>query len=423
MVRDGLRRAGALRVGTAPRAGWRARLSLALLFLLPVATALAGNGPPTALAPLPHVEGARLAPVAYAALPGWQEDKAGEAFRTFLASCAALAAPPPERGPTSNPALLPSLRQACASARALGTRMPSDAVARLFFEANFRPYRIVPDANPPGFLTGYYEVEVEGSRVPTADFTVPVYARPKDLIPTAPPAESNRGGALRKAGDRLVPYHDRAAIEDGALKDQGLEICYLRHPVDLFFMQIQGSGRIRLTDGGVLRLNYDGHNGYPYLPVGRLLIQRGLVPRNEMSMERIRAYIESEPTAGRALMRENRSYVFFKAVDLPADAGALGAEGVPLTPLRSIAVDRARHGYGTPFFISADLPLGGPAPAPFRHLMIAQDTGSAIVGPARADLFFGAGVEAGRIAGAIRHPGDFFLLAPRRVPAAAGAAK
>lgn len=420
MARDGRRRGRTPTGSCAPRAFLCAGLVPALLLLAPSTPALAKT-PPVPLSPPPRVEAAQLEPLPYAALPGWQQDQAGAAFRTFLASCAALKAPPPERGPTSNPALLPGLRHACLAAAALGTRTPSDAVARLFFEANFRPYRIVPDANPPGFLTGYYEVEVEGSRVPTADFTVPVYARPKDLIPTAPPAESNRGGVLRREGDRLVPYYDRAAIEDGALRDQGLEICYLRHPVDLFFMQIQGSGRIRLTDGGVLRLNYDGHNGYPYLPVGRLLIQRGLVPRNEMSMERIRAYIEADPAAGRALMRENRSFVFFKAVDLPAEAGALGAEGVPLTPLRSIAVDRARHGYGTPFFIAADLPLGGPAPAPFRHLMIAQDTGSAIVGPARADLFFGAGVEAGRIAGGIRHPGEFFLLAPRQAPPAAGA--
>lgn len=423
MARDERRRAGALKVGSALGAPRSALLAAALLLLASVAPSMAGHGPPAPLARAPEVAGAHLDPVAYWHLPGWRQDAAGEAFRAFLASCGALAAPPSERGPTSNPALLPGLRHACAAALALGTPQPSDEVARLFFEANFRAYRIVPEANPPGFLTGYYEVEVEGSRMPTAEFTVPVYARPKDLIPTAPPSESNRGGALRKEGDRLVPYHDRAAIEDGALKDQGLEICYLRHPVDLFFMQIQGSGRIRLTDGGVLRLNYDGHNGYPYLPVGRLLIQRGLVPRNEMSMERIRAYIEADPAAGRALMRENRSFVFFKAVDLPAEAGALGAEGVPLTPLRSIAVDRARHGYGTPFFISAELPLGGPAPAPFRHLMIAQDTGSAIVGPARADLFFGAGAEAGRIAGGIRHAGDFFLLAPRQVPASAGASR
>lgn len=420
MARDGVRRPKGRKAGSPPQAGWHARVTLALLCLL-AAPAHAADGPAPALAPPPEVTGARLVPAAYGDLPGWQQDQAGDAFRTFLASCAALRAPPPERGPTSNPALRPGLKRACAAARALGTRTPSDAVARLFFAANFRPYRIVPDANPPGFLTGYYEVEVEGSRVPTADFTVPVYARPKDLIPTAPPAESNRGGALRKTAEGLVPYYDRAAIEDGALKDQGLEICYLRHPVDLFFMQIQGSGRIRLTDGGVLRLNYDGHNGYPYLPVGRLLIQRGLVPRDEMSMERIRAYIEADPAAGRALMRENRSFVFFKAVNLPSDAGALGAEGVPLTPLRSIAVDRARHGYGTPFFISAPLPLGGPAPAPFQRLMIAQDTGSAIVGPARADLYFGAGAQAGRIAGAIRHPGDFFLLAPRWTEASAGA--
>ncbi|OYW99300.1 MAG: transglycosylase, partial [Rhizobiales bacterium 32-66-8] len=354
---------------------------------------------------------------------GWAEDPAAAAFGPFLASCGALAQTPAEVGPTSNATLVPGLRQACRAAqavtRALDGRPPSDPVARLFFAANFRAYRIVPQTQPPGFLTGYYEVEVDGSPVKTEAFPVPVYARPPDLIPTAPPSDSNRGGAQRRVGDALVPYHDRAAIEDGALAGQGLEIVYLAHPVDLFFMQIQGSGRIRLTDGRVLRLNYDGHNGYPYLPVGRLLIQRGLVPRAEMSMDRIRAFIEGDPAAGRALMRENRSFVFFKAVDLPADAGPLGAQGVPLTTDRSIAIDRHIHAYGTPFFLAADLPLNGAgAPdVPLRRLMIAQDTGSAIVGPARADLYFGAGPVAGSISGGIRHPGTFTLLVPRFSPA------
>ncbi|MEP9379656.1 MltA domain-containing protein [Aquabacter sp. CN5-332] len=337
-----------------------------------------------------------------------------EAFQTFLASCGALAKPPAEIGPTSNPALLPGLRHACTAARALGTPTPSAAIARLFFEANFQPWRIAPAQNPPGFLTGYYEPEVDGSPVRTDTFTVPVYGRPDDLIPTSPPKDSNRGGAQRKQWGTLVPYYDRGEIEDGALRGRGLEIAWLQHPVDLFFMQIQGSARIRLPDGHVLRLNYDGHNGYPYTPVGRLLIQRGLVPRDEMSMDRIRRFIEQDPEAGRALMRENRSFVFFKAVPLEGDAGALGAEGVPLTAGRSIAVDRAIHTYGAPIFIAADLPLDtADALAPFRQLMIAQDTGSAIVGPARADLFFGAGDGPGAVAGRIRHPGAFTLLVPR----------
>lgn len=386
---------------------------LILLLLAPLAPACAAAPLPVLSSP-PALAGAALEPASFDDLPGWRKDDQAAAFKTFLASCRALVTPPRETGPTSNPALMPGLRQACAAAWALRTDAPADIIARLFFEANFRAYRIVPAQNPPGFLTGYYEPEVDGSPVRTDTYPVPVYARPPDLIPTNPAKDGNRGGAQRREGRALVPYYDRAEIEDGALIDKGLEIAWLEHPVDLFFMQIQGSARIRLTDGRVLRLNYDGHNGYPYTPVGRLLIQSGLVPRDEMSMDRIRRFIEDNPEAGRDLMRKNRSYVFFKAVPLSGEDGALGAQGVPLTDSRSIAVDRAIHSYGAPFFIAADLPLqGADSLTSFHRLMIAQDTGSAIVGPARADLFFGSGTAAGAVAGRIRHPGAFFLLVPR----------
>lgn len=385
----------------------------ALALLLALSPARAGEAVRLAPVAAPQIAGARLEPVPYAGLPGWRED-AGAAFTVFLKSCGALERRPAELGPVSNPQLRPGLLAACRNARALGTAHPDATVARLFFEANFRALRIVPDANPPGFLTGYYEPEVDGSPIRTDRFTVPIYGRPSDLVTERPASDGNRGRVMRREGDTLVPYHDRAAIEDGALAGRGLEVAWIEHPVDLFFMQIQGSARIRLSDGRVLRLNYDGHNGYSYTPVGRILIERGIVPREEMSMARIRRFIEADPQAGRDLMRMNRSFVFFKAVPLAGDDGALGAEGVPLTPGRSIAVDRHLHTYGLPFFITARLPLSGPEPIDsFSRLMIAQDTGSAILGPARADLFFGAGEAAGSVAGRIRHPGSFVLLAPR----------
>ncbi|OYX88567.1 MAG: transglycosylase [Azorhizobium sp. 32-67-21] len=390
----------------------------AALLVLLVAAVPAAAGDPVRALPAPQIAGAMLEPVAYDAIPGWRADDARAAFTVFLNSCGALEQRPAETGPVSTPQLRAGLEAACRNARALGPVVPDVTVARLFFEANFRPFRIVPERNPPGFLTGYYEPEVEGSATRTAEFGVPVYARPDDLIASRPASDGNRGAVMRREGDALVPYHDRAGIEDGALAGRGLEVAWIAHPVDLFFMQIQGSARIRLTDGRVLRLNYDGHNGYPYTPVGRILIERGLVPREEMSMARIREFIEADPQAGRDLMRQNRSFVFFKAVPLSGDEGALGAEGVPLTAGRSIAVDRHLHTYGSPIFIDARLPLGGPAPQDaFRRLMIAQDTGSAIVGPARADLFFGAGDSAAMVAGRIRHPGAFVLLAPRFAPA------
>jgi membrane-bound lytic murein transglycosylase A len=234
----------------------------------------------------------------------------------------------------------------------------------------------------------------------------------------------NSGRSMRKLDDgSLVPYYDRAQIEDGALDGRRLEICWLRDGFDLLNIQIQGSGRVRLEDGTMLRLNYDSHNGHPYTPVGRILIERQLVPRDEMSMGRIRDWMQTNPAEANELRRQNKSFVFFRIVGLSDDREATGAQGVPLTPTRSIAVDKGLHVYGTPFFIEADLPIrSARAETRFQRLMIAQDTGSAIVGPARADVYYGAGDEAGRIAGRFRHPGRFALLIPREIdPVVAGA--
>ena len=361
----------------------------------------------------PEIAGARLMPVSFPELTGWREDDHAAAFRVFRASCEALRQPSSDSGASSADTLREGLLRACAAADSLAIGEPSNAVARLFFELNFRPYRVVPERHPDAFFTGYYEPEVEGSLVPGDGFDIPIYARPSDLVMRVGVA-ANGGGAVRMENGREVPYYDRAEIEDGALKGRGLEIAYLKDPVDLFFMQIQGSARVRLRDGRVLRLNYDGYNGRSYTPVGKLLIERGLVPRDEMSMDRIRAFMEQNPEAGRELQRENHSFVFFKALPLTDNDGAMGAQGVPLTSERSLAVDRKLYTYGSPVFVEAVLPLSAPRRAdPFQRLMIAQDTGSAIVGPGRADLFFGTGANAGSVAGRIRHRGRFTLLVPR----------
>src|SRR5205085_8580857 len=213
-------------------------------------------------------------------------------------------------------------------------------------------------------------------------------------------------------------------IEDGARPTRKLEICYLKDANELLFAQIQGSARVRLTDGTLLRVNYDAHNGQPYTPVGRILIERGIIPREEMSMERIRKWMAENPEGGKELRRQNKSFVFFRTVGLPEHEEARGAQGVPLTATRSIAVDKALHVYGTPFFIAAELPIDSEASVTkFRRLMIAQDTGSAIVGPARADIYFGSGEEAGRIAGRVKNPARFVMLMPRALdPLEAGKA-
>jgi membrane-bound lytic murein transglycosylase A len=357
----------------------------------------------------------RFEPVAFDAVDGWGTDDHAAAFATFLASCRPIVGSAKVSRDTRP--VYPALVEICRKARAAGT-LTAEA-ARKFFEENFRAVRVSKIDEPNGFLTGYYEPVVEGSRVQTDDFKVPLYGRPRDLVHMGRKrkAESfpNTGRVVRRlARGKYVPYFDRAAIEDGALATRNLEICYLKDANDLLFIQIQGSARVRLTDGTLLRVNYDAHNGYPYTPVGRILIERNIIAREDMSMDRIRKWMAENPEGGKELRRQNRSYVFFRNTGLPENEEARGAQGVPLTASRSIAVDRVLHVYGTPFFIEAELPIAAETSnTKFRRLMVAQDTGSAIVGPARADIYFGAGEEAGRVAGRIKNPARFVMLMPR----------
>ena len=325
-----------------------------------------------------------------------------------------------DRGAAQAPAeakpLGTSLREPCRAARA--AEISDAAQARAFFERHFVPLRISKIGESDGFVTGYYEPVIDGSRTPSDVYNVPVYKRPSNLfvrgVKQSASGLPNKGQVFRKIGRRkLVPYYDRAEIEDGAIAGRGLEICWLKSQTDLLFTQIQGSARVKLEDGSTVRINYDAHNGYPYTPVGRILIDRGIVPKEQMSMQKIRQWMSENPDGAKELRRQNRSYVFFREVNLSDKDEAVGAQGVPLMPGRSIAVDKALHVYGTPFFIEGALPIESEQSAtPFRRLMVAQDTGSAIVGPARADLYFGAGAEAGQVSGRLRHPARFVLLLP-----------
>jgi len=364
-------------------------------------------------------------PVEWADVDGWPSDDHAAAFSTFLASCRILTTTKQRPARDVSP-VADALKDVCT--RALAAIPLDDDGAKKFFEDNFRPIRIDKIGDAQGFLTGYYEPIIEGSRVPTGDFTAPLYRRPPNLVVSgrrklgdAFPSKGVKVG--RRVGRRkIVPYYDRGEIEDGALDGWHVEICWLHDPVDVLFAQIQGSARVRLEDGTILRVNYDSHNGWPYTPIGRVLIDRNLIPKDEMSMQSIRAWMQANPDAAKNVRRQNKSYVFFRITDLATEDEAIGAGGAPLVPGRSIAVDHALHVYGTPFFISADLPIandkGG---TKFRRLMIAQDTGSAIVGPARADIYFGAGDEAARMAGRIKNAGDFYMLLPRQLdPVGAG---
>jgi membrane-bound lytic murein transglycosylase A len=370
-----------------------------------------------------EISGGQYAPVAWSDIAGWSDDDHLAAYKAFRASCAPVVA---QRKPPADPkALGISLREPCRAAIAAG--ISDGPKARAFFEEQFLPLRISRLGEAEGFVTGYYEPVIDGSRTQTEVYTVPVYRRPSNLFVRGIRQEAvglpNKGQVFRKIGRRkLVPYYDRAEIEDGAIAGRGLEICWLKNQTDLLFTQIQGSARVRLEDGSSIRINYDAHNGYPYTPVGRILIERNIIPKEQMSMLRIREWMDQNPDGANELRRQNRSYVFFRQVQIAEKDEAVGAQGVSLTPGRSIAVDKSLHVYGTPFFIEGVLPIESElSKTPFHRLMVAQDTGSAITGPARADIFFGAGVDAGRVAGRLKNSARFVILVPKSLdPAGRG---
>ncbi len=337
-----------------------------------------------------------LTPLSFEDLAGFRQDDHLEAFRVLARSCAAIVdkTPPLRDGVAASAAL-----KAIANA-ALRQEVRDTAQARRFFERHFRPCRLSARAGvrDAGFLTGYYEPFVEGSPLRTRNFTAPLRARPDNF-------------------DALAPYPDRAAIEAGAIERHAPAIVWLRDWVEVFLAQVQGSARVRCADGSLLRLAYAGRNGHPYSSIGRILIDTGEIAEADMSLatlkQWIRAHGQKPGDAGALLMHRNKSYVFFSLHEECEPAlGPMGGQGISLTALRSIAVDRAIWTYGLPFWIAADLPWRGSSPSPFRRLMIAQDTGSAITGPARADFFFGSGDDAGARAGDIRHAGDVVVLLP-----------
>jgi membrane-bound lytic murein transglycosylase A len=370
-----------------------------------------------------EISGSQYAPVAWANIAGWSEDDHLQAYKAFRTSCKPISA---QQTPSSDPkALGTSLRDPCRAARAAD--ISDGAKARAFFEQHFLPLRISRLGEDAGFVTGYYEPVIDGSRTQTDVYNVPVYRRPSNLFVRGFKQDAaglpNKGQVFRKIGRRkLVPYYDRAEIEDGAIAGRGLEICWLKNQTDLVFAQIQGSARVHLEDDSTIRINYDAHNGYPYTAVGRVLIDRGIIPKEQMSMQKIREWMDQNPDGAKELRRQNRSYVFFREVQLSDKDEAVGAQGVPLTPGRSIAVDKALHVYGTPFFIEGELPIESEqSKTPFRRLMVAQDTGSAITGPARADIYYGAGAQAGRVSGRFRHNMRFVILVPKSLdPVARG---
>jgi membrane-bound lytic murein transglycosylase A len=349
--------------------------------------------------------------VSFSDLPGWREDDHVAAFAAFRRSAEQVLVKPYRSGSLGID--FDALAPVFEAARSAG---PLDReAARGFFEEWFRPSRI--GAAESGFVTGFYEPEIAGSAVPDASFRVPFLRKPDDLVAvdeTNRPAGLPADFAFARAGpDGLTEYYDRSQIEDGALDGRGLEIAYVEDPVDAFFAHVQGAARLLMRDGSVRRITYAAKSGHPFTGAGRVLIDLGEIPQERISMQAIRDWLARNPRRVSDVLWKNRSYIFFR--EAPVDDPALGpvaAAKVPLTAGRSMAVDRLLHTFGTPFFVHAPslLAFGG---TPFRRLMIAQDTGTAIVGPARGDLFAGSGPAAGDIAGFIRHAADFYALVPK----------
>lgn len=400
--------------------GWwrrkrRDAVSIAIIGLLIAMSAEARTGFPDWLGPLP--EGTAAYSVPFSRIPGWVSDDHRTAFKAFLVTCGPIAkSETAQREARPSP---PALKAACRAALDIEASASLDAtVSRLFFEKNFLAFDIRPSGGA-GFLTGYFEPEVSASREQSADFPMPVLARPDDLVTFAQNVPRPQGidpslAAARRLRQGFEPYPDRASIWAGKLGSRARPIAWLRDETELFIIQVQGSARLLFADGARARLTYAGRNGHPYTSIGRILVENGDIPLTEMSLERLTGWLRAEPQRGRALMERNLSYIFFalEPMDDPK-RGPVGGAGVPLTTGRSLAVDRSIWPYGLPIWISTSPLTPEGARAPLDRLMIAQDTGSAIVGPARGDFFMGSGVEAGRRAGLVRDPMRFIVLVPR----------
>ncbi len=352
-----------------------------------------------------------LKPASYSDLPGWNADNQGEALSAFLKSCARIAKKPAASpfGPLAENGIYSQWQAAC---RAAGTLTGDQA--RTFFETWFSPFQATAAGDgEEGLFTGYYEASLRGSRTRHGPYQTPLRARPDDLVTVDlgefRPALKGQRIAGRVLDGKLKPYQDNRAIMEGGLPpEQDRALVWVDDPVDAFFLQIQGSGIVDLDDGTAMRVGYDGQNGHTYYAIGRELVKRGELPKEDVTMQSIRAWLGTHPDQAAEIMYANPSYVFFR--ELTGD-GPLGGEGVALTPGRSLAIDRDRIPYGIPVWLDAEPPLSG-TPR-IQRLMMAQDTGGAIRGPVRGDFFWGHGPQAEHNAGPMKSKGRMWLLLPK----------
>jgi membrane-bound lytic murein transglycosylase A len=351
-----------------------------------------------------------LEPTSFDRIAGWHEADHRQALATFKRSCAEIEA---SGSAFQRKVVFGGTRR---DWLAVCARLKAGPDPRAFFEETFTPLIVRDPARPEGLFTGYYEPEAEGSLKPGGDYKVPVYARPDDLVAFDTRAAKKLGLAYGRMVDgKPQGYFTRREIEDGALKSRGLELVWLKDWADAFFIQVQGSGRVRLPNGKVMRLGYAAKTGQPYTAIGGLLVERGILARENMSMQAIRAWMRKNPRDARALMWENKSFVFFRQVTAEdPKLGPPGAQKVPLTPYHSLAIDRSLWIFGTPIWLDTQAPRGETGTlTPFRNLMVAQDTGTAIKGHARGDVFWGAGEDAALTAGHMKSPGRMIVLLPK----------
>ena len=355
--------------------------------------------------PLPSTPpGATLRPTTFSALPGWASDDLRQALPAFLTSCATQVRKIDWKEP-------------CAIAADLDGN--NEKAIRAFFQSFFTPYQVInADGSDNGLVTGYYEPLLKGARKRGGPYQTPIYRAPDDLITVdlASIYPELKGLRLRGrlVGNKVVPYANRAELDkSGALL--GKEQLWVDDPIDAFFLQVQGSGRVQLNEGGIVRVAYADQNGYPYKSIGRYLVDKGELTLAQASGQGIKAWLAANPGRQKELLNANPSYVFFKEeVVTDPSKGPKGAQGVPLTPQRSIAVDPQFVPLGIPVFLSTTQPNSS---APLQQLMVAQDTGGAIKGAVRADFFWGFGNDAGDKAGKMKQRGMMWLLLPKRAAA------
>ena len=377
------------------------------LFLLAACEQEEAKPPPQ---PLP--EQAIFSPVGFADLPDWNTDRHAEALPALLRSCERFLKSSPGRplSPRIPGATTADIQPACRAAQSLPAG--HDLAARAFFEEWFQPWAVANNDEAEGLFTGYYEIELQGSITSDETYNVPVYRKPPDHVTVDlgefDPALSGRSFVGRVDGGRLKPYFARGDIQGGVLAGKGIELVWLKDPLDAFMLHVQGSGRVTLADGRTTRIGFAAHNGYPYDSIGRALIERGELEAHAASWPNIRAWLQANPAKAADLLAVNRRYIFFGEI---TGEGPVGAQGVALTPGRSLAVDTRYIPLGLPLWLDTTMP--GENTEPLRRLMLAQDTGSAIKGPVRGDFFWGTGDGALEYAGRMKSRGRYYLLLPK----------